>query len=30
MTDRDFLVQAATLYYRDGLSQQEIADRERV
>ncbi len=30
MSDRDFLVQVATLYYRDGLSQQEIADRARV
>lgn len=27
MSERDFLVQVATLYYRDGLSQQEIAAR---
>lgn len=30
MSDKDFLVQVATLYYRQGLSQQEIADRSRV
>lgn len=30
MSDRDFLVQVATLYYRDGLSQQEIAGRTGV
>lgn len=27
MSEKDFLVQVATLYYRDGLSQQEIASR---
>jgi deoxyribonucleoside regulator len=27
VSERDFLVQVATLYYRDGLSQQEIASR---
>jgi DNA-binding transcriptional regulator LsrR (DeoR family) len=30
MSDRDFLVQVATLYYRQGLSQQDIADRCRI